>query len=110
MNCWDRVDTNWEWTQYDKMVSQFWDVNTASQNVIKIEDKETNKVLKDRFKTDVERQQKELDQLLSIINNWTTLWTDQLKHKDDLEKSIAILNIKLKQIDEDNTWGNWSIE
>lgn len=101
-NCWDRVDHDGEGTQFDKMATEFWTLENASQKIIVIEDKETTKVLKKRYEDDVDRIKNELKQFEWIA----TLWEDQQKRKTDLEKSLEIFTTKLKEIDADSTWGD----
>jgi len=96
-NCWDRVDNNWEWTQYDAMVQQFPTPENASQKVIIVKPEEVNKVLVKRFQKDLERIVKEM------ADPKTTT-----ERKEALEKSQTILEHKLKELDdENNAQGDW---
>lgn len=96
-NCWDRVDANWEWTQYDRIIRQFPTPENATQKVIETDDENVNKVLIKRYKRDLERICQELKDPKTID-----------KRREDLEKSKVILEHKLEDLDdEDNNPGNW---
>lgn len=97
MNCWDRVDHDWEWTQYDKIIQQFPTPENASQKVIKVDQKAINETLIGRFTKDLERIEQELK--LPITSK---------ERKEALENSKTILEHKLEELNaQDNTWWDW---
>lgn len=96
-NCWDRIDHDWQWTQYDKMIQSFWTPETASQKSIVVKEEEVDKVLIKRYDADIKRIESEL------ADPKTTT-----ERKEDLENSKAILEDKLSKLHEkNNAPGDW---
>jgi len=96
-NCWDRVDSDWEWTQYDRIIQQFPTPEEATQKIVVIQPTDVNKTLIRRYNDDIKRIDQELN------NPKTTK-----ERKEALEQSKSILEHKLEKLnDEDNAPGDW---
>ena len=130
MNCWDRVDSNGDSTQFDKLKESFGTIDTATQEIVKVSQEDTDNTLINWYKQDIKRIEKELTNpwisptikdamQKELADNETPLPRKEEiikklrnpKLTEEREKALLetknILQSKLDVLNENNAWGDW---